>query len=353
MKTLSLAPRGLLLSLMLLLTACQPAPTQIRIQGNTMGTYYAVTLSDPFPGGQAALQGELDTLLARINQEISTYDPDSLISRFNQGSGQPPMAIPATMANIVQQGIDAGHLTAGKLDVTVGPLVNLWGFGFNKMDSVTPQMIDSIKSFVGYQKIRLEGSRIVKDDPRVIINCSAIAKGYACDVIARLLEKEGVENYMVEIGGEVTMKGVNAQGDCWRIGINKPEDETTGMKNEVEEVVQLCKKGGVATSGNYRNYYVKDGKKYAHTIDPRTGYPAQQDILSATVVADDCMTADAYATSFMAMGTKAMRKLVTKTKGIEYFIIYTDSIGNQQIEYSKGMISFLPNRQQLAILENP
>ena len=129
-------------------------------------------------------------------------------------------------------------------------------------------MIDSIKAFVGYQKVRLEGKKIIKEDPRILLNCSSIAKGYACDVIARLLEKEGVKNYMVEIGGEVTMKGVNQQGDCWRVGINKPEIGTSGVTNDVEEIVQLCQKGGVATSGDYRNFYIKDGKKYAHTINP-------------------------------------------------------------------------------------
>ena len=126
--------------------------------------------------------------------------------------------------------------------ITCAPLVNLWGFGFSKMDSVTPQMIDSIKQFVGYQKVRLDGRKVVKDDSRILLNCSAIAKGYASDIIARLLEREGIENYMVEIGGEVTMKGVNQNGKCWRIGINKPEDDSTGIKNDIEEVVQLCKK---------------------------------------------------------------------------------------------------------------
>lgn len=328
-----------------ILTGCFNKKEYFEDSGTVFHTLYHIKYES-----HELLTEKIDAELQQFNLSLNPFNPNSIISKVNNNE---PVEVDPWFKEVFTKSLEVSAATDGVFDITCAPMVNLWGFGFNKMDSVTPQMIDSIKSFVGYQKIRLEGSRIVKDDSRVIINCSAIAKGYACDVIARLLEKEGVENYMVEIGGEVTMKGVNAQGDCWRIGINKPEDETTGMKNEVEEVVQLCKKGGIATSGNYRNYYVKDGKKYAHTIDPRTGYPAQQDILSATVVADDCMTADAYATSFMAMGTKAMRKLVTKTKGIEYFIIYTDSIGNQQIEYSKGMIPFLPNRQQLAILENP
>ena len=138
--------------------------------------------------------------------------------------------------------------------------------------------------------------------------------------------------------------------NCWRIGINKPEDDSTGIRNDIEEVVQLCKKGGVATSGNYRNYYVKDGKKYAHTIDPRTGYPSEQNILSATIVADDCITADAYATAFMAMGLEKARQAAKNIPDIEYYVIYSDENGKHQIEYSEGMLQYLPNRQSEAIL---
>jgi len=233
----------------------------------------------------------------------------------------------------------------GIFDITCAPLINVWGFGFSKKDSVTPAMIDSLKTFVGYQKVHLEGNKIVKEDPRLLLNCSAIAKGYACDVIARLLEKEGVENYMVDIGGEVVMKGVNPNGICWRIGINVPEDDSTNTKNQYDEIVQLCKKGAIATSGNYRNFYIKDGKKYAHTIDPRTGYPAEQNILSATIVAEECITADAYATAFMAMGLEKARQMADSIPGIEYYVIYSDEEGKHQVEYSEGMLPYLPKRK--------
>ena len=158
---------------------------------------------------------------------------------------------------------------------------------------------------------------------------------------------------MIEIGGEDTMKGVNQQGDCWRVGINKPEIGTSGVTNDVEEIVQLCQKGGVATSGDYRNFYIKDGKKYAHTINPATGYPAGQNILSATIVAEDCMTADAYATTFMVLGVEKAKLLAQSIPQIEYFIIYADNNGQQKVTYSKGMLEYLPNRKTLAILENP
>ena len=234
----------------------------------------------------------------------------------------------------------------GVFDITCAPFINVWGFGFSKKDSVTPQMIDSLKTFVGYQKVHLEGNQVVKEDPRLLLNCSAIAKGYACDVVARLLEKEGIENYMIDIGGEVVMKGVNPNGICWRIGINIPEDDSTNTKNNYDEIVQLCKKGAIATSGNYRNFYIKDGKKYAHTIDPRTGYPSEQNILSATIVANDCITADAYATAFMAMGLDKAKEMAASLPEIEYYIIYADENGKHQIDYSEGMLQYLPRRKK-------
>ena len=215
-------------------------------------------------------------------------------------------------------------------------------------------MIDSIKAFVGYQKVRLEGKKIIKEDPRILLNCSSIAKGYACDVIARLLEKDGVKNYMVEIGGEVTMKGVNQQGDCWRVGINKPEIGTSGVTNDVEEIVQLCQKGGVATSGDYRNFYIKDGKKYAHTINPANGYPAGQNILSV-----DHRGGRLYDSRRLTLRlswfweSKKAKLLAQSIPQIEYFIIYADNNGQQKVTYSKGMLEYLPNRKTLAILENP
>ena len=193
--------RTLLLSLILLLGACQPAPTQTRIQGNTMGTYYAVTLSDPFPGGQGALQQEVEALLARLNKEISTYDPGSLISRFNQDAGKAPMVIPASMARIVQQGMDAGRLTQGKLDVTVGPLVNLWGFGPDKrpVKRPTAEQITQARERVGIDKLSLtpQGDHFLlgKSIPNLYLDLSTLGEGAASDDIAALLERERASRY--------------------------------------------------------------------------------------------------------------------------------------------------------------
>lgn len=326
----------------LMFTACTKQKQYFEESGSVFHTIYHIKYE-----GSEILTEKIDAEFQKFNLSLNPFNPNSIISKVNRNE-----AVEADdwFIEVFNKAKEVSDHSEGIFDITCAPLVNLWGFGFSKMDSVTPQMIDSIKQFVGYQKVRLDGRKVVKDDSRILLNCSAIAKGYASDIIARLLEREGIENYMVEIGGEVTMKGVNQNEKCWRIGINKPEDDSTGVKNDIEEVVQLCKKGGVATSGNYRNYYVKDGKKYAHTIDPRTGYPSEQSILSATIVAEDCITADAYATAFMAMGLEKAREAAKNIPGIEYYVIYSDENGKHQIEYSTGMLQYLPNRPIEAML---
>ncbi|WP_075558218.1 FAD:protein FMN transferase [Parabacteroides timonensis] len=334
---------GFMVSLwILVLTACTNQKQYFEESGSVFHTIYHVKYE-----ASELLTDKIDAEFQKFNLSLNPFNPNSIISKVNQNE---PVETDDWFIEVFNKAREVSDHSDGVFDITCAPLVNLWGFGFSKMDSVTPQMIDSIKQFVGYQKVKLNGRKVVKEDPRILLNCSAIAKGYASDIIARLLEREGVKNYMVEIGGEVTMKGVNQNGNCWRIGINKPEDDSTGIRNDIEEVVQLCKKGGVATSGNYRNYYVKDGKKYAHTIDPRTGYPSEQNILSATIVADDCITADAYATAFMAMGLEKARQAAKNIPDIEYYVIYSDENGKHQIEYSEGMLQYLPNRQSEAIL---
>ena len=326
----------------LMFTACTKQKQYFEESGSVFHTIYHIKYE-----GSEILTEKIDAEFQKFNLSLNPFNPNSIISKVNRNE-----AVEADdwFIEVFNKAKEVSDHSEGIFDITCAPLVNLWGFGFSKMDSVTPQMIDSIKQFVGYQKVRLDGRKVVKDDSRILLNCSAIAKGYASDIIARLLEREGIENYMVEIGGEVTMKGVNQNGKCWRIGINKPEDDSTGVKNDIEEVVQLCKKGGVATSGNYRNYYIKDGKKYAHTIDPRTGYPSEQSILSATIVAEDCITADAYATAFMAIGLEKAREAAKNIPGIEYYVIYSDENGKHQIEYSTGMLQYLPNRPIEAML---
>ncbi len=299
---------------------------------------------------KSSLYDSIQYELQRFDNSLNPFNPHSVIARVNRNE---PVVVDELFKNVFNRSMEIARLTDGMFDITSAPYINLWGFGFQHAGEVTPATIDSLRAFVGYRKVRLNGQTVEKDDPRLTLNCSAIAKGYACDVIAALLERNGVTNYMVEIGGEVTMQGVNATGECWRIGINKPAAiNNPAQIAGIEEIVSLCKKGGVATSGNYRNYYVKDGKTYAHTINPLTGYPAEQEILSATIVASDCMTADALATASMVMGLERTRELINGLPGIEYFLIYATPKGGYRTEYSKGMLQYLPERGALSILEN-
>lgn len=284
-----------------------------------------------------------DEIMAELNKFDLSLNPfldNSIITKVNNNE---VVELDSFFIEVFNKSMEVSDISEGKFDITVSPLINAWGFGFKDIDNVTPKMIDSLKEFVGYKKIKLQDGKIVKTDPRVQLNTSAIAKGYSCDVIANVLKSHGVENYMVEIGGEISMKGKNDQGEYWRIGIDKPLDDSTALHRDLQIILSIKDKS-VATSGNYRNYYIKDGKKYAHTIDPQTGYPSEQDILGATVIADDCMTADAFATAFMAMGLEKAMVVANKVPGLFYYFIYSLPDGSVQTAYSEGFEQFFADK---------
>lgn len=330
-----------------LFTACSEKElVYFEDSGSVFNTRYTIKYQATEPMTQL-IEAEFDA----FNLSLNPFNPNSIIAKINRNE---EVEVDEWFTTVFKKAQEVSSLTGGKFDITCSPLINAWGFGFSKIGEVTPHIIDSLKEFIGYEKIRLVGNKIVKEDDRITLNCSAIAKGFACDVIASLFEREGVTNYLVDIGGELTLRGVNPNGDCWRSGIRRPELVNPNAPIAIEEVIQLCKKGGIATSGDYQNFYIKNGKKYAHTIDPISGYPAEQNILSSTVVAENCMTADAYATAFNAMGLEEAVKIAeTLPEKIEYFFIYTGEDGNFKFKYSKGIIQYLPNRKDLAILENP
>ncbi len=283
------------------------------------------------------LKEEILAEFDRFNLSLNPFMENSIITKVNNNE---PVELDSMFMKVFRKSMEVSKKSGGKFDITVSPLINAWGFGFNNMDSVTPDIIDSLMEFVGYRKIDIDQhGQIIKSDPRITINMSAIAKGYACDVIADLLERHGIENYMVEIGGEITARGVNEKGTCWRIGVDKPIDDQMGIQHDLQTVLSICDKS-LATSGNYRNFYVKDGKKFAHTIDPLSGYPSEQDILGATVIADDCMTADAYATAFMAMGLEKSKELAKNIPDLHYYFIYAKDDDTFGIVYSDGFDQF-------------
>lgn len=284
-----------------------------------------------------SMKEEIVAELKKFDQSLNPFRENSIISKINRNEQVMPDSL---FLNVFRKSMDVSRRTGGKFDITISPLINAWGFGFQHMEHITPQTIDSLKQFVGFEKITIDdGGNILKKDPRVTLNSSAIAKGYACDVIADLLERYGIENYMVEIGGEITARGMNDKGECWRIGVDKPIDDVSGMQHELQVILSLCDKS-LATSGNYRNFYIKEGRKYAHTIDPHSGYPSQQDILGATVIADDCMTADAYATAFMAMGIEESKVIAKDIPGLHYYFIRELPDGTLGSVYSDGFEQF-------------
>jgi thiamine biosynthesis lipoprotein len=301
--------------------------------GLIFGTVYKITYQS-----DTNLKGEIEAELKRFNSSLSPFDGVSTISRINLNED----IVPDTFfVNVFRRSMEISRETDGAFDITVAPLANAWGFGFKQGEFPDSAMIDSLREITGYEKVALSADgKVVKEDPRIMLSCSAIAKGYAVDVIAQLLEKKGVQNYMVDIGGEVVVHGKNPKKDLWHIGINKPIDDSLSVNQELQTVLQITD-AGMATSGNYRNYYYKNGKKYAHTIDPRTGYPVQHNILSATVIAKDCMSADAYATAFMVMGLEKAEQFAATHPDIDACFIYSDEEGKLQLYLTKGMERYI------------
>ncbi|MDO5523459.1 MAG: FAD:protein FMN transferase [Bacteroidia bacterium] len=284
-----------------------------------------------------SLETEILEELERFEQSLNPFRETSIISNINNNI---PVKPDSMFMEVFNKSMEVSRMSDGKFDITASPLVNAWGFGFKNIDSITPEVIDSLKQFVGYDKISIDSQgNVVKTDSRVQLNPSAISKGYACDLVAKLLENYEVENYMISIGGEIAAKGINDKNVCWRIGVEKPLDDSTGLFLEMQTILSLCDKS-LATSGNYHNFYLKDGKKYAHTIDPQTGYPSEQNILGATVIADDCMTADAYATAFMASGLEKSKEIAGKIPGLHYYFIYAMPDGTLDVAYSNGFEQF-------------
>lgn len=313
----------------LLAYSCTPSGSYYISQGEIFHTNYHVKYE-----ADSSLGNSILSKLQEFDNSLNPFNPNSTISRINRNE---TVVADTFFIKVFNRAQEVSNTSDGAFDITCAPLVNLWGFGFQNIGKATPEVIDSLKEFVSYRKISMADGIITKDDPRIILNCSAIAKGYACDVVARLLDEHGCENYMVEIGGEVRAKGKNPHGECWRIEISKPIDDTTGIISERQEVIELCNKS-MATSGNYRNFYIRDGKKYAHTINPKTGYPAESDMLSATVLAADCMTADAYATVFMVLGTKKSRELIetlnnSGRENLQCYFIFLNEEGKYDTMY--------------------
>ena len=303
------------------------APYQ-KDEGFIFGTVYHITYQN-----DNNLKQDIEAELDKVNKTFSTFDSTSIISLINQNK---PVKINDMFAEIFDLSEEISTETEGAFDITVAPLVNLWGFGFKSGQRPTKEKIDSLRLLVGYNKVKLYENGVKKKNPKIMLDCSAVAKGYGSDIVARYLREQGVKNFMVEIGGEIVTSGLSENRLPWKIGVTKPSDNKTDMNQEVETILNVTDKA-MATSGNYRNFYYKGGKKYAHTIDPKTGYPVQHSLLSATVLAKNCATADAYATSFMVMGVEKAEALLEKHPELMAYFIYAGPKGELKTWYSPSM----------------
>lgn len=304
-------------------------------EGLVFGTVYKITYQHADD-----LHNDIKNALMEVDNALSPYNPQSIITRVNHNQDT---TLNAHFTHVFELAQRISDETGGAFDITVAPMVNAWGFGFKNSIDIEPHIIDSLNQFVGYRKIRLQDGKIVKDDERVMLDCSAIAKGYGVDIVAKTLEKKGVQHYMVDIGGEVMLKGKSPRMKTWRIGINKPIEDSLSVNQELQTILEVSEVG-MATSGNYRKFYYKDGKRYAHTIDPRLGRPVQHNILSATVLAKDCTTADAYATAFMVMGLEKAMEFCEQHPEINAYFICDGEGDAYEIHYTPGIERFIIKR---------
>ena len=307
-----------------------------RIEGFAQGGTFHIIYSEPVSGvDEDTVISLVSRRLQDIDFSISGYNKGSLLSKFNRGEDVIP---DRWFRELFEMSKVLWEETDGLFDVSGGPLFDFWGFGFTdpasldslRNDALTAHVVDSLLEFVGMDLVSLDDSgRIVRKDPRVQLNFNAIAQGYTCDVLGRLLDSLGVQNYLVEVGMEIVCKGLNASGSAWRIGIDAPVDGSQTAGENIQKLLDLsdC---GITTSGNYRKFFIIDGRKYAHSINPVTGYPVQQDLLSATVISSDTLhggaLSDAYATYCMVIGKEAAAEFINSRGGLRGYLIYDGGV---------------------------
>jgi thiamine biosynthesis lipoprotein len=305
--------------LCVLLSCKHEIKNTIKISGKAQGTTYHITY---LAGSHANYRAAFDSIFRCIDQSLSTYNASSIISKMN--SNDTIAVADAFFSAVFEKAMEVSAKTNGLFDVTVAPLVNAYGFGFTQREKVSQALIDSLLPLVGYKKVRLANGKLVKDNPNIMLDFNAIAQGYTVDVLSAFLDEKGISDYLVELGGELKAKGKRLDGSYWSVGIEQPDENAT---DEVALSATLTVKDrALATSGNYKRFYSEGGKKYSHILDPFTGYPAKNNLLSATVVAENCMTADAYATAFMVMGLEGARQFLEANKdlGLEVLFIYDE-----------------------------
>ena len=300
-------------------------------EGLVFGTYYNIRYE-----ASHDYEDEITAELARMDSSLSIFNKASIISRINNNDD---VLTDSLFEKMYKTAVEITKLSDGGFDITCGPLVNIWGFGPDGLSYRPSQReIDSILQFVGFEEVYLdeEAHRIMKMDTRIQMDASAIAKGYGCDIVAQLLASKGCENYLVDIGGEVVAKGHSDKGPKWRLGITKPIDDPTGEIQEIEDIIEtndIC----IASSGNYRRFYYDGGERRSHTVDPRTGYPVNHNLLSATVTASSGIRADALATACMVLGEEKALEMIEATEDAACHLILAEGDGTRVVVSSRWM----------------
>jgi FAD:protein FMN transferase len=311
------------LSLLLLFSSCRKTVSYDNFAGFAQGTTYSVVFENDGKFDGQELKADVEKILKDFDMSLSLYIDSSILSKVNRNED---VILDSYFLNAFNKSAEITRITNGAFDITVGPLVKAWGFGPDAHKSFTESKRDSLLKFVGMDKVSIENGKIKKSDPGVDLDFNAIAQGYSVDIVSGYIEKTGIKSFLVEIGGEVRVEG-DKHGVLWRVGIDRPSDDNMLPGNDLQAIISL-KDRSLATSGNYRKFYVENGVKYSHTIDPRTGYPARNQLLSATIVADECATADGIATACMVMGKDKTIEFLGFHPEFDAFLVFSDDTGN-------------------------
>lgn len=314
--------------------ACSPVKEKIHLLGEAQGTYYSIIYFDDFDRN---LKVQVDSILDAFDQSVSVYKPQSIVSKVNKNE---EAVLDDWFLNNFNEAIRIAELTDGAMDITIGPLANAWGFGtFDQPDKIDPLLIDSLKQLVDFRAVHVQGGRLIKDDPRIQLNFNAIAQGNSVDVLGDYFLSLGIRDFLIDVGGELLANGEKPKGEKWIVGVEKPS-ESAEAERELQETFALKNKA-LATSGNYRKYYEIDGERYAHSLDPKTGYPVQHSLLSVSVLARTCTEADAFATAFMVMGREKALAFIAQHPEIQAYFISFDKENGIETQMSDGFLKAL------------
>ena len=317
----------------LLLISCKEQPKKTNYSGITQGSYFSITYYDE---GGRTFESEFDSIFDTVENSVSLWDENSIIRKVNRNED---VVVDKVFRDNFEWAKKASEFSDGAFDATIGPLVAAWGFHYKKEMEMTPAMVDSIRQLVDFKKIEIIDNKIVKAKPNMTLDFNAVAQGYTADLIGTFLEEKGVTNYLVDVGGEIMARGGKPNGENWIIGIEKPSENYDSERN-VQLKITLKDKG-IVTSGNYRKYIEKDGVRYSHSIDPKTGYPVPQNLLSATVIADNATWADCLASICMIVGKDKALQMLEDNADIEGYLIFVDEDGTIKTTSTSGFKEYI------------